>query len=466
MESKLIKKFIDNLKGHPIYSFDGPYSLITCATFWMPEESEYLLMINKGRHSFFAVDEHSYFGYAENMFRNFIENKITIQELKQTYNSLDNEIETFYEHVYKDSLKNKTDVELATWSHNAAQLLGELITKTLYIETFDISIAQKVLGEEKKSVIESIWEQGTHPAFISFEGRRLKTILDTLKNIPDKETQIKKLKYVYTDYFFTKSESEIAATLSEYSLKKDFYTKESEDIEIAFKDSQNTHKTWINSLTDEQKRIVDYIQFVMEQRDIRKDPIARLQTIACDVGTELALRADIPLEVITTLSPFEFGKGVDWLKQNKIDLMKRKDGFVAIQYFDTELEYEFGEYDNLKKQFDSYIFNQEHENILKGQIACKGIVRGKVRIILDPHKDNTFEDGDILVTSMTRPEFVPLMKRAGAVITNEGGITCHAAIVSRELNIPCIIGTKNATHILKDEDFVEVDAEKGIIYKL
>ena len=74
-----------------------------------------------------------------------------------------------------------------------------------------------------------------------------------------------------------------------------------------------------------------------------------------------------------------------------------------------------------------------------------------------------FQDGDILVTGMTRPEFVPLMKKASAIITDEGGLTCHAAIISRELNIPCIIGTKIATQVLQDGDMVEVDADKGII---
>jgi len=64
---------------------------------------------------------------------------------------------------------------------------------------------------------------------------------------------------------------------------------------------------------------------------------------------------------------------------------------------------------------------------------------------------------------MTRPEFVPLMKKAAAIITDEGGITSHAAIISREMNIPCIIGTKIATKIFKDGDLVEVDADKGIV---
>ena len=102
---------------------------------------------------------------------------------------------------------------------------------------------------------------------------------------------------------------------------------------------------------------------------------------------------------------------------------------------------------------------------IKGQIASKGIARGPVKIIIDmegPEVKN-FKEGDILVTSMTRPEFIPLIKKAGAIITNEGGITCHAAIISRELGIPCIISTKNATQILKDGDLVEVDADQGVV---
>ena len=75
----------------------------------------------------------------------------------------------------------------------------------------------------------------------------------------------------------------------------------------------------------------------------------------------------------------------------------------------------------------------------------------------------SFQDGSVLVTGMTRPEFVPLMKRASAIITDEGGITCHAAIVSRELKKPCIIGTKIATQVLKDGDLVEVDADNGVV---
>ena len=75
------------------------------------------------------------------------------------------------------------------------------------------------------------------------------------------------------------------------------------------------------------------------------------------------------------------------------------------------------------------------------------------------------EYGDILVAWATNPAIVPAMKKAAAIVTNEGGLTCHAAIVSRELNIPCIVGTKIATEVLKDGDIVEVDADNGIVKK-
>ena len=105
---------------------------------------------------------------------------------------------------------------------------------------------------------------------------------------------------------------------------------------------------------------------------------------------------------------------------------------------------------------------------IRGTVASRGIAHGRVRIILDASSDMSppMSPGDILVTSMTRPEFLPLMKLAAAIITNEGGITSHAAIVSRELKKPCIIGTKNATEALKDGDLVEVDANAGVVRKL
>jgi phosphohistidine swiveling domain-containing protein len=100
---------------------------------------------------------------------------------------------------------------------------------------------------------------------------------------------------------------------------------------------------------------------------------------------------------------------------------------------------------------------------IRGMVASGGTARGRVKKILKIHDMANMEKGDILVSSMTRPEMAPVMKLAAAIVTDEGGVTSHAAIVSREMGIPCIIGTKIATRILKDGDLVEVDADKGVV---
>jgi phosphohistidine swiveling domain-containing protein len=107
---------------------------------------------------------------------------------------------------------------------------------------------------------------------------------------------------------------------------------------------------------------------------------------------------------------------------------------------------------------------KEEVNILTGSIGNRGKIQGTVKIVLNVEKDSKkLDEGEILVTSMTRPEFLPLMQKAAAFITDEGGITCHAAIIAREMKKPCIIGTKIATQVLKDGDLVEVDADTGVV---
>lgn len=104
-----------------------------------------------------------------------------------------------------------------------------------------------------------------------------------------------------------------------------------------------------------------------------------------------------------------------------------------------------------------------HLNELHGVVAFPGIVQGGVRRIFKVADTTDFKEGEIIVASMTDPNYIHIMKKASAFITDEGGILCHAAIVAREMKKPCIIGTKIATQVLKDGDLVEVDAERGIV---
>ena len=99
----------------------------------------------------------------------------------------------------------------------------------------------------------------------------------------------------------------------------------------------------------------------------------------------------------------------------------------------------------------------------KGQTAYPGKTRGRVRLVLSSHTNIEFNQGDILFVTTSNPTLMPLIRKSGAIVSDEGGIMCHAAIVSRELKIPCIIGTKFGTHNFKDGDIVEVDADKGMV---
>lgn len=101
-----------------------------------------------------------------------------------------------------------------------------------------------------------------------------------------------------------------------------------------------------------------------------------------------------------------------------------------------------------------------------GIVASKGKARGIANIVLNPEATKKFEKGEILVTAMTSPKFTIFLKKASAIVTDGGGTLCHAAIVAREMKIPCIVGTKIATEVLKDGDHIEVDANKGIVRKI
>lgn len=100
---------------------------------------------------------------------------------------------------------------------------------------------------------------------------------------------------------------------------------------------------------------------------------------------------------------------------------------------------------------------------LKGSIANKGMAKGPVRRVMGHKQLPDVKEGDIMVSPMTMPDFLPAMKKAAAFVTDEGGILCHAAIVAREMGKPCIVGTKFATKAFNDGDLVEVNANEGIV---
>jgi phosphohistidine swiveling domain-containing protein len=183
------------------------------------------------------------------------------------------------------------------------------------------------------------------------------------------------------------------------------------------------------------------------------------------IMNEIFSRQGLPIKFISHILPHEVEMSFsEPIPQNTLE--RRMRGATLVRYKED------GGYETLEGEAAEEKFVELQRSLpnissteIAGMVACKGYAIGTVRIIPNPGSLSAkkMKEGDILVTSMTRPEFVPLMKKAGAIVTDEGGISCHAAIVSRELNKPCIIGTKNATQSLKNGDEVEVDATRGII---
>ncbi|MEM2888305.1 MAG: phosphoenolpyruvate synthase [Candidatus Bathyarchaeia archaeon] len=122
-----------------------------------------------------------------------------------------------------------------------------------------------------------------------------------------------------------------------------------------------------------------------------------------------------------------------------------------------------------EKVEEKMVTTTERKILVQGLPASPGLAIGKVHIIPTVDRINEFEKGEILVTEMTAPDWVPAMRKAAAIVTNSGGMTCHAAIVSRELGIPCIVGTisrgKPATEAIPDGEMVTVDAKLGVVYE-
>lgn len=116
-----------------------------------------------------------------------------------------------------------------------------------------------------------------------------------------------------------------------------------------------------------------------------------------------------------------------------------------------------------KNNFEYTEESAQKQTVLKGTVAYKGKVMGPAKVILSPRDFHKLNEGDILVAPMTTPLYVPILHKAAGIVTDEGGVTCHAAIIARELRIPCITSTKFATKIIRAGNLIWVDTDRGVV---
>lgn len=183
---------------------------------------------------------------------------------------------------------------------------------------------------------------------------------------------------------------------------------------------------------------------------------------------EIAKRLDVQLDLLASAFPSETVEVL--LGKLKFDRKVLRERFnFHLHAVNSRLEELFmtgNEAKFLKQILDKKI--EERYREIKGMVTSMGEIpkiRGEVRVVFDPHGVD-IPKGTILVSPMTRPDFVHLIHKAAAIITDQGGVTSHAAIIAREFGIPCIVGTGTATKLLKDGDIIEVDCTSGIVVKL
>lgn len=206
-------------------------------------------------------------------------------------------------------------------------------------------------------------------------------------------------------------------------------------------------------------------------QDERKEGIWRYLSYLDILATEAARRLGVKKDDLLNYYTFEIRTYlVSRAALPNLEKRKRGWGYSFLTNDYEKYDERFIDTDTALQFWDIYVEPPRITDAKEfgGIIASKGKgpVRGTVRVVLDPFQAEHFQTGDVLVTTMTTPEYIFVMKKAGAIITDTGGLTSHAAIVSRELGVPCIVNTKIATSSLKDGDQVEVDAQKGVVKKI
>jgi phosphohistidine swiveling domain-containing protein len=165
------------------------------------------------------------------------------------------------------------------------------------------------------------------------------------------------------------------------------------------------------------------------------------------------------------LNHISVGELETFVKENTLpesqELEKRKNGCIV--WIDDTDQIRMAFETELVEMVSTIDVSIEDEDSFYGKSAYPGYIQGRVKIIHTSLDAEGFADGDIIVSTSPSPHLTPFLKRAGAILADEGGISSHAAIIAREFKIPCIIGTKIATKVLKDGDLVEVDAENGTV---
>lgn len=347
------------------------------------------------------------------------------------------------------------DKYLAQFSY--FMVLGDAVS--MHADRYLIPEFQKILGKDFPDVFLQLIST-SHVSFLEEEQRSRKKLVEKFKfkklTEKDLDDHAKKFFYIKNNY-----------AVGQYLTGKDFLkmirddSKKRNNKEAGEKISSIKRKALEKKYKPSswQKTLIYIMDEFFGIQDMRKKYVLISNYYQFEFLKEAARRGGLPFDSLKYSIFPEFEAAVKG-KLDKRMLENRKKTCACLQ---TPKGHEVIIGKEAVALLNHFLTSGDKTKELSGIIASKGRAKGRAKIVLTTHDMVNMRNGDILIASMTRPEMMAAIKKAAAIVTDEGWVTCHAAIVAREMKIPCVIGAKNATRILKDGDLVEVDAEKGII---
>jgi len=472
MEKTIFEQFKNSTQGIEITKQEGTFSLLhyvgCLGGCFAPYSSKYydfdfnnLVFFSEGKHGLLLFDLNKYILTTRTTFYKFMESAGNISEIND-FNLIWKETENLYKDNLSKNITLLNEKDLDFLINKLFNLYHSLLASTVFSESLDESQVKEYYREINSGIegFDEFFGFASKPTFESF-------VLRIDQALVNKDKTVDELQYLFSDYYITPESKLVKEKIAELILQRGGEQKILEEIDsIKSELSKNAEiiSKFRTNLSVKNNLLFDFVQKSMYIRDIRKEALQKQLAMISNTVRQIFIQIGINPEDAPYAIYSDFDKGFYQTSKYGKEITDRKQqGFVAI-FNANGNRFEYGDVATKKKQFFDLIDKSSSEHIeLRGNVAYKGLVKAKAQIILSEKDFSKFKDGNVLVTSMTRPEFVPIMKRASAVVTDEGGITCHAAIVSRELKIPCITGTKNATRLLKDNTMIEVDANTGIV---
>jgi phosphohistidine swiveling domain-containing protein len=416
---------------------------------------------------------------SEKIYLDYCKNPKTLEDKIKKHEYLNKQLDKFWKN-YQNKKNNLTDKELfkahknftgvfKEWWHYG--VIGEDKGEVINWEVVPRFAKRHNLSLDKAKEIMIVLAHPDSQAVFNLERQDFLNICLEVKK--SKSNKLNRLigNYIKNYFYFKTDFYEANEITSEYLLEqaqkeKGDILKEIKSIDDSFSKIQEEKERLIKDLklTKEDKGDIYFSQRITEWFDKRKIGTMVQCYYLYSLLKEVAKRYNIQYHDLTFSTYRELEEFLRGGKLNKAEIRKRNGGVFYVFEKNKYSQMFYGE--DGKKMLQMALRTGGEE--IEGQVASTGKLKeisGVARVISNPNSDE-FNQGDILITSMTRIEFVPLMRKAKAIITDEGGIVCHAAIVSRELEIPCIIGTKTATRMLKTGDKIKMDLVKGVISKI